>query len=61
MLQQQHLLVGQNRRGQEKIKWKSSLARKNAPVNGPILMEKANKIAEAAGHSDFKATEEWFN
>ena len=41
--------------------WFKFTRQRNAPVNGPILMEKANKIAEAAGHSDFKATEGWFN
>lgn len=40
--------------------WFKFIRQKNCPVNGPILMEKANKIAEAAGHIDFKATEGWF-
>ena len=41
--------------------WFRFTRQRNPPVNGPILMEKENKIAEAAGHSDFKATEGWFS
>ena len=41
--------------------WFKFTLQKNAPVNGPILIEEANKIAEGAGHSDFQATKGWFN
>ena len=34
--------------------WFKFTCQRNALVNDPILMEKANKIAEAARHSDFK-------
>lgn len=34
---------------------------KSIPLNGPVLMEKANKIAEEAGVEDFKATHGWFS
>ena len=41
--------------------WFKFTRQRSTPVNGPILMEKANEIAEAYGHSNFKATEGWFN
>ena len=41
--------------------WFKFIRLRNAPVNGPILIEKANKIAEASGHTNFKATEGWFS
>ena len=34
---------------------------KNIPLNGPVLMEKAQKIAEEAGVGHFKATDGWFS
>ena len=34
---------------------------KNIPLNGPVLMEKAQKIAYEAGVEDFKATDGWFS
>ena len=37
----------------------SSHRSKNAPVNGPILMQKSNAIAQGAEHN-FNATEGWF-
>ena len=30
-------------------------------VSGPILMDKANKTAEASEHTNFKATDGWFS
>ena len=33
---------------------------KKAPINGPLLCAKAEEIAEALGHDDFKATNGWF-
>lgn len=40
--------------------WKFSVA-KNIPLSGKLMCEKANLLAEKAGHNDFKATEGWFS
>ena len=37
--------------------WFKFARNNNAPVDGPILMQKANAIAQAAGHDDFKVTD----
>ena len=47
--------------GKALFDWFQFTRLRNAPVNGPILMEKANNIADAAGHANFKATDGWFN
>lgn len=41
--------------------WFKFARSKNVPVNGPIIMQKANNIAVDAGHDDFKATDGWFS
>lgn len=40
--------------------WKMTLERQ-IPLNGKLLCEKANSIAEKAGHSEFQATDGWFS
>ena len=36
------------------------LRTRNAPVNGPILMQKAEEISKQLGHNEFTASEGWF-
>lgn len=42
-------------------RWFESVQARHAPVNGPVLCQKAEQIAAELGHSDFKATEGWFH
>ena len=56
-----------NRSGKDKdvedalLKWFQQMRTKNAPLNGPILCQKAEEIAKRMDHNDFKATDGWFN
>ena len=41
-------------------KWFQFAQSRNAPVNGPILMQKAEEISKQLGHNEFRASEGWF-
>lgn len=41
-------------------KWFEFARSRKAPVNGPILCQKAEMIAHELGHREFKATDGWF-
>jgi hypothetical protein len=41
------------------LRWFSQARSRQVPVSGPMLMEKANCLAEGLGLSDFKATVGW--
>ena len=41
-------------------KWFRFAQSRNAPVNGPILMQKAEEISKQLGHNEFTASEGWF-
>ena len=41
--------------------WFSNVREKNAPINGPIMCQKAEELAKTMGKEDFTATDGWFN
>jgi hypothetical protein len=41
--------------------WFSKVREKNAPINGPIMCQKAEELAKTMGKEDFVATDGWFN
>jgi len=43
------------------LEWWEFSNRRNMPVNGPILCQKAEVLAQKAGHHDFRATDGWFS
>ena len=42
-------------------KWFKFAQSRNASVNGPILMQKAEEISKRLGHTEFTASEGWFH
>ena len=42
-------------------KWFHFAQSRKAPINGPVLMQKAEEIAKQLGHHQFKSSDGWFN
>ena len=54
--------TGKDREVEEALlKWFEKARANNIPVSGPILTEKAGRLASELGKPDFKATEGWLN
>ena len=43
------------------IKWIHDALEKNAPLSGPLIMQKAEELARKLNHSTFKATDGWLS
>ncbi|KAK7089676.1 hypothetical protein V1264_024177 [Littorina saxatilis] len=43
------------------FQWFQKMRAKNAPIHGPLLCTKAEELATALGHTEFKPTDGWFS